>query len=129
MQELSFKTESERQVLDITEKVAQALKVKDGSAELFVTHTTCGLTTADLDPGTDQDMLEAFWKMIPAIDFRHPHNPKHAPAHLLASLIGPSLSVPVQNGWLSLGQWQRIVLVEFDGPRERKIILRENVLG
>src|SRR5947207_12774152 len=56
------------------------------------------LTTADLDPGTDLDMLDAFEKLIPHLNYRHPHNPAHVPDHILASLIGPSLVLPLENG-------------------------------
>jgi secondary thiamine-phosphate synthase enzyme len=98
-----------------------------GLCHLFATHTTCSLTTADLDPGTDQDMLDAWREMIPKINFRHPHNPSHAPDHILSSTVGTNLTIPFQNKKLILGTWQRIVLVEFDGPRTRRIIL--SVLG
>ncbi|MGH7245649.1 MAG: YjbQ family protein, partial [Candidatus Levyibacteriota bacterium] len=82
---------------------------------------TVALTTADLDPGTDLDMLDAFEEMIPKLNYRHPHDPSHVPDHILASVIGPSVSIPVENGELVLGTWQRIVLVELDGPRERNV--------
>lgn len=59
--------------------------------------------------------------MIPKLDYRHPHNPAHVPAHLASSIIGPSVTVPVQDGKLKLGTWQRIVLVELDGPRDRAV--------
>ncbi|GAC1653518.1 MAG: hypothetical protein NVS4B12_25250 [Ktedonobacteraceae bacterium] len=55
------------------------------------------------------------------ISYRHPHNPAHTPDHILSSIIGPSLAVPYANGKLLLGIWQRIVLVELDGPRQRTV--------
>ncbi len=66
-------------------------------------------------------MLDAFRGMVPRLPYRHPHNPAHAPDHILATLIGPSVTVPVHDGALQLGVWQRIVLFEFDGPRQRDI--------
>lgn len=95
----------------------------EGLCHLFLTHTTAALTTADLDPGTDLDMLDAFRQMVPRFDYRHPHDPTHLPDHLLSSLIGTSLLVPVKNRKLILGTWQRIVLVELDGPRQREIVV------
>jgi secondary thiamine-phosphate synthase enzyme len=86
-----------------------------------VQHTTCALTTADLDPGTDQDFLDFLSAITPDIQWRHPHDPSHTPSHLLSSLIGPSVTIPVEKGQLNLGTWQRIILVELDGPREREI--------
>lgn len=116
-----------KEVIDITDKVNEEIKkqnVKEGVCNLFVTHTTAALTTADLDPGTDQDMLDVLEKLIPTIPFRHPHDPSHTPDHILSSLIGTSITVPVENGQLILGIWQRVVLIEFDGPRERTIIVQ-----
>lgn len=121
-----IKTQKKREIVDITEKVNEQLQkqnFKDGVCLLFLTHTTAALTTADLDPGTDQDYLEAFEEMIPKLNYQHPHNPQHAPDHILSSLLGTSLTIPVEAGKLVLGTWQRVVLIEFDGPREREIII------
>jgi secondary thiamine-phosphate synthase enzyme len=86
-------------------------------------HTTAALTTADLDPGTDLDMLDAFEHLIPRLKYRHPHDPTHVPDHILSALIGTSVAVPVDKGHLVLGTWQRVILVELDGPREREVIV------
>lgn len=126
MHELIIQTKKKREVVDITEKINEVLKdrkIKEGIVHLFLTHTTAALTTADLDPGTDLDMLDAFEALIPKLKFRHPHDPTHAPDHILSSLIGTSLTIPVKGDGLLLGTWQRVVLVEFDGPRERRIII------
>ncbi len=119
-------TRKNKQVIDITDKVERLIRQQefaDGLCNVFIAHTTAALSTADLDPGTDQDMLDALTAMIPQLRYRHPHNPEHAPDHILASLVGPSITVPVDGGRLVLGTWQRVVLVEFDGPRERELIL------
>ena len=125
MKELIIKTTKKRDVIDITDKVNGLLDgKKDGLVNLFVTHTTTALTTADLDEGgTDLDYLDALEKIIPKIQFRHPHNPSHMPDHILSSIIGTSLTLPVSGGELVLGTWQRVVLMEFDGPRQRRIIV------
>ncbi len=114
-------THHKREVLDITEEVAASLPPENGLCVVTILHTTAALSTADLDPGTDLDMLDAFAAMMPKLQYRHPHNPAHVPDHILATLIGPSLSLPVVRGRLVLGTWQRVVLIELDGPRERKI--------
>lgn len=90
---------------------------------LFLTHTTAALTTADLDPGTDLDMLDAFEAIVPKLKYRHPHDPSHVSDHILSSVIGTSLTIPVKEGKLVLGTWQRVVLVEFDGPKQRELII------
>ena len=127
MRRISVKTRNKREVLDITDTVEALLEknhVKGtGICNLFILHTTAALTTADLDPGTDLDMLDAFEAMIPKLRYRHPHNPAHVPDHILSSLIGPSVALPFEHGKILLGTWQRIVLIELDGPRERELVL------
>lgn len=122
MKPLIITTERAKQVVDITDLVNEQLSgTKGGACTIFVMHTTAAVTAADLDPGTDLDMLDAFEAMIPKLDYRHPHDPAHAPDHILSALIGPSLTVPIERGKLALGTWQRVVLFEFSGPRERTI--------
>jgi secondary thiamine-phosphate synthase enzyme len=127
MRKLSFKTRKKREVVDVTDELNSALKKSfadaDGVCHLSVLHTTAALTTADLDPGTDLDMLDAFAAMVPRLEYRHPHNPAHVPDHILSALIGTSVSLPVHRGELVLGTWQRVVLVELDGPRQREAVL------
>lgn len=63
-------------------------------------------------------------KIVPKIGFRHGHDPSHAPDHMAASLLGASVTVPVVDGRLALGTWQRILLLEFNGPRERQLLVQ-----
>ncbi len=127
MHTLTVKTRKKREVLDITETVQALLEKNHSSAtgicNLLILHTTAALTTADLDPGTDLDMLDAFEAMIPKLRYRHPHNPEHVPDHILSALIGTSIALPFEHGNLVLGTWQRIVLIELDGPRERELVV------
>lgn len=127
MHKLLVKTHRKREVVDITDEVNRVLKKsypeQSGICHLSILHTTAALTTADLDPGTDLDMLDAFEAMIPKLRYRHPHNPAHVPDHILSALIGTSVALPVERGSLILGTWQRVVLMEFDGPRERQGVL------
>jgi len=124
MTTISLRTRQKREVIDVTDEVASHIPTEgSGIAYIFVAHTTAALTTADLDPGTDADLLDFLDGIIPAKQWRHPHNPSHAPDHLLASLVGSAVSAPYQDGQLQLGTWQRLILVEFDGPRERRITI------
>jgi len=119
-------TKRKKQVLDITAEVEDFLagqKASTGLCHVFIKHTTACITTADLDPGTDLDMLDAFEIIMPKLNYRHPHNPAHAPDHILSSIIGPDVFVPVAEGKLLLGTWQRIVVIELDGPRKREVVL------
>ncbi len=123
---ISVKTKSAKQVVDITDEVNEVLaksKIELGICHLFLTHTTAALTTADLDPGTDLDILDAIDEIIPKIKYRHPHDPSHTPDHIASTLIGTDLTIPFENKKLILGSWQRVVLIEFNGPREREIMV------
>lgn len=121
-----IKTQKKKEIIDITDTIDELLEkeeVSTGLCTIFIKHTTAALTTADLDPGTDHDMLDAFDAMVPKLHYRHPHNPSHVGDHIMASLIGSSVTIPFINGRLDLGMWQRVILVEFDGPRERELII------
>jgi len=126
MQKLVIKTRKKREILDITAKVEATLgngEAGTGICNLLVLHTTAALTTADLDPGTDLDLLDAFEHMIPKLRYRHPHDPAHVPDHILSALVGTSIALPFERNNLLLGTWQRVILVELDGPREREIVV------
>lgn len=126
MQQVIIVTKKAKEIIDITEIINQTFtknSLQNGICILFIKHTTATITTADLDPGTDLDMLDAFEKIMPHLPYRHPHNPAHVTDHILSSMIGPSVVIPIQNGQLDLGIWQRVVLIELDGPRERTITI------
>lgn len=126
MIKITIKSNLKREVLDITDLVNKEIEkqnFKQGLCNLFVTHSTAALTTADLDPGTDQDYLDAFEEVVPKMGYKHPHDPQHMPDHILSTLIGTSLTLPVENGQLVLGTWQKVVLIEFAGPRERQLVI------
>jgi secondary thiamine-phosphate synthase enzyme len=118
---INIDTQQKQQVVDITNLVSGKLTIRSGLVSVFTKHTTAAVTAADLDPGTDRDFLDFLQSLIPGIKWRHPHDPTHAPDHLLSSIVGPEICVPIYNSKLQLGTWQRIILVEFDGPRERNV--------
>jgi secondary thiamine-phosphate synthase enzyme len=123
---LMISTDKKKQVIDITDRIESIFEESKKNINLcsiFIKHTTAAITTADLDPGTDLDMLHAFEAMMPKLQYHHPHNPAHAPDHILSSIIGASVVIPVSGGSLDLGTWQRIVLIELDGPREREVVV------
>lgn len=122
---LSISTQDKRQIIDITEIVEKQLTDSKGVIVVNVLHTTAAITTADLDPGTDLDYLEALTRMTPKGKWRHPHDPPHFPDHLWAIIIGSNITIPFADKKLELGTWQRIILIELDGPRERQIIVTQ----
>ena len=123
---ITIKTRRPKQVIDITGEIEHwlaGLKIEAGLCNIFVEHTTAGLTTGEAIEGTDEDLMETLERMIPKINFRHGHDPSHAPDHMISSIVGAGLTLPLRNGKLRLGTWQRVLLVECNGPREREIIV------
>ena len=121
---LHIRTTELKQIVDLTDQVQAVVrqaKLKEGLCSVFVTHTTAAVTTGEIGEGTEQDFLEIVEQMIPRIRFRHAHDPSHAWAHMAASILSPSLTIPVSAGTLILGTWQSVMLVELDGPRERNV--------
>lgn len=124
MDVLRVKTDRRKQVIDLTDRVTAFIakrNVTDGLCSLFLAHTTAALTTGEIGEGTEEDLLDVVEQMIPRIRFRHGHDPSHAWSHMAASILGPSLTVPISRGKLVLGTWQSVLLVELDGPRQREI--------
>ena len=124
MQSLTVVSARREQMLDITREVealARAQGWSEGLLHLHCPHTTAGLTiNENADPDVVRDMLAALARLIPERgDYRHAEG--NSDAHLKASLMGPSLLVPIRNGRLVLGTWQAIYFCEFDGPRERQL--------
>jgi len=123
---ITISTKRDKQVIDITSRVQQFLSesgADTGLCHVFVLHTTACVTTGEAIEGTDEDLMETLEKMIPAIRFRHAHDPSHAPDHMISSIVGASLTVPVRGGQLVLGTWQRILFVECNGPRNRQVAI------
>ena len=124
MKAISVRSKEREQMVDITSNVADLLRSGDGICVLFVQHTTCGLTVNEnADPDVQSDMLGFLRRLIPQYDpnFKHPEH--NSDAHIKSSLTGSSVTVPFENGKLCLGRWQGIYLCEFDGPRERKVLV------
>jgi len=118
----TVKSTAHEQVIDITEAVAAlAASMRDGPCSLFTQHTTCALTILTNEAGIAQDLLGVLHGLVPQTTAYAHDSADHVRAHVLSALVGPSITVPVRDGRLGLGQFQRIVLVEFEGPRERTI--------
>ncbi len=121
---LTVKTTSKTQLIDITADIEKAIKVENlanGVCFLFVPHTTAAVTiNENADPTVKSDILMVLNKIVPSQEaYRHAEG--NSPAHIKASIIGPSEMIAVQGGRLKLGTWQGVFFCEFDGPRTRKI--------
>jgi secondary thiamine-phosphate synthase enzyme len=124
MNQLSIKTYSQTEMIDITAEIQDLLRTrqfKDGLCLLYVPHTTAGITINEsADPSVRRDILMVLNAIVPwKADYQHMEG--NSPAHIKSSLMGSSQLVVVENGRMVLGTWQGIFFCEFDGPRTRKL--------
>jgi len=126
--ELKVTTERQSQLIDITQRVRDALAGQEGSAALvYVPHTTAGVTINEhADPAVARDFETALERLVPS-DWPWEHieeGEENAPTHIRAAFMGPSVLIPLRDdGTLALGTWQGIFFCEFDGPRERSVFV------
>ena len=128
---LHEQTQGHCDIIDITAKVQDQLerqKIRRGLATLFVSGSTASLTTIEYESGVLKDLQELLEKLIPS-NRKYHHDDRWGDdngfSHLRASLLGPSLQVPIDDGKLMLGTWQQIVLLDFDNrPRTREIVVQ-----
>ncbi len=128
---IELPTTRKGEMIDVTKRVRAIVAssgVQFGLCSLFCPHTTAGVTlNENTDPDVQTDILNALERAVPRNEKYYKHEEGNAPAHAKAAVIGFSETVPVQAGKLSLGTWQAIYFCEFDGPRNRKLIV--TVLG
>ncbi len=128
MKDFFVKTARKYQVIDITPRVQEIVE-QDGSTDglccVFVPHATAAVTiNENADPNIGEDLHDALAKLIPEGVWRHDRIDGNAAAHIKAAILGPSETVPVKDRRLALGTWQSLMLVEFDGPRQRRVIVQ-----
>lgn len=118
-------------VIDITDRVSDFVKksgAKDGFVLISCPGSTAGITTIEAEPNLIEDFKEFLEELVPSDkDYRHDQTwgEKNAPSHIRSAFIKPFLTVPIEEGKLVLGKWQKVVLVDFDNrPREREIIVK-----
>lgn len=124
---IAVTTHQHTQMLDITVEVQRAVSasgIQDGAVVVYCPHTTAGLTiNENADPSVAADILETLEKLVPwRANYRHTEG--NAAAHVKSTLVGHSLLVPVEAGRLALGTWQGIFFCEFDGPRNRRVLVQ-----
>lgn len=127
MHRIKIKSSGREEMIDITSDVAGVIERSgkgEGACLAFCQHTTCGLTiNENADPDVQSDMLGLLKKLIPQYEADFRHSEHNSDAHIKTSIVGSSVTVPFENGKLMLGRWQGIYLCEFDGPRERNILV------
>jgi secondary thiamine-phosphate synthase enzyme len=128
---IQLSSKGQDDVIDITEQVSNVVKdsnIENGTVTIFVAGSTAAITTIEYEPGLIKDFPEMLSRIIPKnIEYEHDNtwHDGNGHSHVRASLVGPSLTVPIINGKLTLGTWQQIVLLEMDTrPRNRNLILQ-----
>jgi secondary thiamine-phosphate synthase enzyme len=128
MEIIKVRSREREELVEFTDEVRRRLKVtgaQSGICVLYVQHTTAGLTiNENADPDVPRDMLQHLRTLIPQHGAGFRHNEENSDAHIKATLTGSSLTIPFQDGELLLGRWQGIFLCEFDGARERRVIMQ-----
>jgi secondary thiamine-phosphate synthase enzyme len=124
--DLYINTKNREELIDITSIVEKNITIKNGILNIFVPHATAAITiNENADRNLPKDISNFLNKVVSNGIWLHDKIDNNADAHIKASVIGSSVSIPIENRKLQLGQWQDIFLCEFDGPRKRKIILTE----
>ncbi|RLG19765.1 YjbQ family protein [Candidatus Micrarchaeota archaeon] len=124
IKEFRIRTTKSREVVDITNRVSECIKgVKEGICMVYVPHATAGLIINEFEPNIASDFVAFFEKLVPKAGWKHNVIDDNAEAHLKSGLVGPHALMPVSEGRLVLGTWQRIILCDFDGPRDRRVVV------
>lgn len=124
MAEFTVETQDRCGVMDITRQVNAMIpsSLRCGVCHVFCPHTTAGLTVNEnADPNVKRDFMAKLAAMIPKHEDYYRHEEGNSDAHLKATLVGPSVTLPVREGRLALGTWQGVYFCEFDGPRTRRV--------
>ena len=115
------------EIIDMTQDINDILtksKIKDGLINVFAKHSTAGIVINENESGLVKDFQNAIESLIPENNnYLHDKIDNNADSHIRSFFIGSSETIPVENGYLSLGTWQSIFFVELDGPRNRKFVI------
>jgi secondary thiamine-phosphate synthase enzyme len=126
-QELTVQTRQRYEMVDLTKRVAQIVSdagVDEGLCSVFVPHATAAIVIHENDdPNLCTDLLDALDKLVPEGVWKHDRVDGNGAAHIKSAILGPSETIPVRGGRLLLGTWQAIMLVDLDGPRQRRVVV------
>jgi len=125
---IEIKTEKAEEVVDITCQVNDAVRergIDEGICLVYARHTTTAIVINEGEGGLVADLLEKLSTLVPPGNgYLHDRLDENAHAHLQAALLGNSKAIPVEDGRLALGTWQRVLFVELDGPRQRTVSVK-----
>jgi len=124
----TVETARRTQMIDVTDRVERAIEqsgVRDGFVIVFVEHTTAAVTIQEnADPDVQHDLLMKLEMLVPQLETYYQHDEGNSEAHLKTATLGNSITAIIDNGRMILGRWQGIYFVEFDGPRERRMVIK-----
>lgn len=125
--EFHVRSRRKYEVLDITREVTELVReanLSEAICSVYVTHATAAIVINENDdPNVCEDLLDALNRLIPEGVWRHDRVDGNAAAHLKAAILGPGETIPVRDSRPVLGTWQAIMLVELDGPRDRRVVV------
>ena len=128
LQTLNVRTSHRNEMIDVTDRVTRLVRsnnILDGLAVVYVPHTTAAATiNENADPDVRHDMLKKLGEMIPKDENYYLHVEGNSDSHVKTSLVGNTVTVLIERGRLVLGRWQGIYFCEFDGPREREMMVK-----
>jgi secondary thiamine-phosphate synthase enzyme len=128
MERLELRTKESTELIDITDEVKQVVRAKgvdSGICIVFTRHTTTGIIINENETGLRSDILRLLEELVPrGKGYLHDRIDSNAHAHLRAVLLGSSVTIPIENGSMTLGTWQSIIFVECDGPRRREVFVQ-----
>ena len=127
IKEFNVSSKDRYQLIDITDKVEGIIresKVKDGLVLVFAPHSTAGIVLTENESGLKEDWLQVLKKIVSGFDFLHNKIDDNADSHILSGLLGQGKTLIIENNELIRGTWQQIFLVELDGPRSRRIVVK-----
>jgi len=126
IKEISISTSKQQELVNVTDQIEKAVEesgVKEGICSIYVPHTTAAITINEgADPNVVEDIIDKLEELVPR-GRGYKHTEGNADGHIKSTLVGVSLALPIKNAKLALGTWQSIFFCEFDGPRQRRIIV------
>jgi len=130
IKEIEISSNQRYQMIDITDRIEKVVKQsqkENGLVFIFTPHSTAAVALTEDEPGLKQDWLDFLNEIISGFDFEHNKIDDNADSHILSGLIGQGKTLILEKGQLVRGAWQQIFLVELDGPRSRKVMIK--ILG
>ena len=125
--EITVRSRERYEVIDLTSEVARLVAeagIEEGICSVYVPHATAAIVINENDdPNLCTDLLDALDKLVPDGMWRHDRVDRNGAAHIKAAILGPGEAIPVRDGRLLLGTWQAVMLVDLDGPRQRRVIV------